>query len=199
MKKKIWVAGMLAVVMLLACAGCQREIPREEKEVVSRQGLWPGYTFEEAVAEAETIVYGKAVSKSGIMEHEISLNPERSDKEYYCEVYLKPIELLKGEENEDGTVTVLDFEVETDTHIYDKPGVDPVELEKEYIFFLNEHGSSLNPQMMIPVEDGMMKTAILPEKEDSDGKSKNAEAEEETTQVKEVAVEEYIAMIEEAM
>ena len=194
MKQSVRVLFVLCLsVSIFVFSGCN--IVPNDKTVILGSALWPNYTFEEAIAEAETIVYGKAVSKSGIMEHEISLNPERSDKEYYCEVYLEPIELLKGEENEDGTVTVLDFEVETDTHVYHTEGVEPVILGQEYIFFMNEHGSFLTPQMMIPVESGTVETNFLPEI----GNADNSEVKRNAKQSGKLSVEKYLSAIEEAM
>ena len=195
MKRKALLAGVLAVVMLLVCAGCQREIPREEKEVVGGQGLWPYYSFEEAIAEAKTIVYGKTVSRSDVIE-EVTSPPEGfvggegvTDTVYYCKVSLEPITLVKGEAGEDGKVVVRDFEVETDTHIYDKADVDPIELDQEYVFFLNEYNVFFTPQMMIPVEDGVVHTTNVPDSAlDENGKAPES-----------IPVDDYIAMIKEAM
>ncbi len=213
MKRKALWAGVLALMILLACAGCQRELPREEKEVVKGYASWPSYSFEEAIAEAKTIVYGKAVSKSDVVE-EVTSPPEgfdggegATDTTYYCEVSLEPITLVKGEAGENGKVVVRDFEVETDTKIYDTDGVDPIELEQEYVFFLNEYNVFFGPSMMMLVEDGQVSTSVLPTsvKEEilvEQGKDLDDYANMNMEQVyveNAMPVEEYLALIEEAM
>ena len=84
------------------------------------------------------------------------------------------------------TATFTYFEAggETEDVIYIENHQEPVELGKEYIFFLNQYDIALSPQTLLPVEDGVVLTKgkVAPEPKGSD-------------EVNEISVEEYIKAI----
>lgn len=163
-KKTVILGGVLAI-LVVAGAGFffWSQNRSTEKTLVTGHASWPSYTFQDAVDKASVVVYGKAGERGPVQEHETSVTPGFSSKEYYQEVSVESLVLGKGTAGEDGNVTYLDFEVETDTHIYDMEGMEPMETGKEYVLFLSDEGAILSPQMMIPVENGKISTQFLPE------------------------------------
>ena len=189
-RKKIGIlCAVLAVILIAGLAvffwtNSQPKLERSEKTVVTGYGSWPYYTFEEGVDKAATIVYGKVTNRGAIKDHVIGSAGGEELKEYYQEVSVEPITLIKGSTGWTGKITYLDFDVETDTHIYDTEGLDPLEVGKEYVLILSDRGAPLSPIMVIPVENGKLTSSFLPEEiEDSQ---------------KEMDVAEYLDLLKEA-
>ena len=161
--KRGWILSLCAVLLVTVLAGCSTK----EKETVIGSGMWPEYTFQSAVDRAVTIVYG---TKS----RDISLNPEKPTLLYYRDVPMEVKELPKGEKGSDGTVIYQEQGGETDTQIFITEGLEEVEPGKEYILFLNEIGAVLSPALLLPVENGEVKTSggLVPDSaKDSNGKA----------------------------
>ena len=129
----------------------------KDKEIVTATALWPSFSFESAVDQASTIVYGKVVEKSDTKTHQTTSSSGNIHTEYYKEVFIEVIDILKGDVN-DTAVTYLEMGGETDDVIYVFEGVDPVEINDEYIFFLNKHGAFLSPMTLLPVINGTVLT-----------------------------------------
>ena len=185
------VSGLLVVVIVAGLGvffwlnnNHKPVLDRSEKTVVAGYGSWPLYTFEEGVDKAAVIVYGKAAGRGAVKEHVVGSAGGQTMKEYYQEVSVEPITLIKGSTGWTGKITYLDFDVETDTHIYDTEGLDPLEVGKEYILLLSDRGAPLSPMMVIPVENGKLTTRFVPEDRE-DGQE-------------EMAVEEYLELLKDA-
>lgn len=114
--------------------------------------VWRAYTFETAIEEATTIVYGKVASKSGTLMREVVDSSGKVHKEYYREVEIQVIDLLMGE-GSPKNITYLEMGGETDTHIYMIEGFSPVNDSEEYVFFLNQYGACLSPSTVMTVTD----------------------------------------------
>ena len=125
----------------------------EKKVVVREGGIWPAYTFSEAIEEAVTIVHGRAVGKSATKAHQITYDDYSPLFEYYKEVSIEVIDILKGK-TDNSLVTYLEFGGETEEVIYVFEDIKPVKINSEYIFFLNKHGAALSPMTLLPVENG---------------------------------------------
>ena len=137
-----------------------------EKIVVRGEGMWPSHTFESAVDEASTIVYGRVVDKSDTKVHEVANVNGRAYYEYYKEVSIEVIDILKG--TMDHTIfTYLEMGGETEEVLYIFDDMEPVEVNCEYIFFLNKYGAFLSPMTVLPVSNGTVLTQgkIVPKSE----------------------------------
>ena len=124
-----------------------------EKKVIKGEGMWPFHSFESAIDEATTIVYGRVVDKSGTKVHETANVNGKSYYELYKEVSIEVIDILKGK-TDNSLVTYLEFGGETEEVIYVFEDIKPVKINSEYIFFLNKHGAALSPMTLLPVENG---------------------------------------------
>lgn len=190
--RKKWtmaLCGLLAVIMALltGCVSSQTgsSTPTEEKDVVEGSGSWVYYTFEEAVKEADVIVYGTAGERG---ETKVREGTEgESSLDYYREIPITVKEVVKGEDSE--TVAYKEYGGETDDTIYRVLDFDPLESGKDYILFLHEDGFSLPPYTLLLVEDGIVHTTNVPDS----ALDENGQAPES------IPVDDYIAMIQEAM
>lgn len=138
-----------------------------EKEVTrTGNAYWPAHSFTSAVDEAVTIVYGSVGDKSDIKAHQLGEWLGEPYYEYYREVSIEVIDLLKGN-IEDTTVTYLEFVEENGEPKHLLDGIELVERNDEYIFFLNQYGAPLSPSTMLPVENGTVLTqgGIVPTSE----------------------------------
>lgn len=190
--RKKWtmaLCGLLAVIMALlsGCVSSQTgsSTPTEEKQQVYGTAEWVYYSFEEAINEASTIVYGTAGERGETKLREGA--PGESAIEFYREIPITIKELVKGEGS--GTVAYKEYGGETEDTVYIMRDFTPLEAGKEYILFLHEDGYSLPPNTLIPVEDGAVSTVFVPDS----ALDENGEAPES------IPVDDYIAMIQEAM
>lgn len=126
-----------------------------EKEIRTAQACWPAYTFETAVEEALVIIHGKVVGKSDTLVHDMGSGV----RELYKEITVEVIEGIKGVDDETASITFIQTGGEIEDYIYFVPGIVPVEMGEEYIFFMNEKGSSLSPETLIPIDDGIAQVA----------------------------------------
>ena len=87
-----------------------------------------------------------------------------SDYDYYHEVTVEVLENIKGCENQN-TIIYKEPGGETEDFIYIMNGVEPLDVEGEYIFFLYDNNTFLNPSTVIAVSDGMVKPSseLVPE------------------------------------
>lgn len=142
----------------------------EEAIVHHIQADWPFYTFDSAIEQATTIAYGKVVKKSKTKIYQTTTSSGYVDKEYYKQVSIEVIDILKGNTDEKN-ITYLEFGGETNDAIYIWEGVEPVDIGDEYIFFLNPYGAFLSPLTMLPVENGtvLTKGKVAPEAQENQG------------------------------
>lgn len=190
--RKKWtmaLCGLLAVIMALlsGCVSSQTgsSTPTEEKRQMQATAEWVYYDFEEAINEANTIVYGTAGERGETKLREGAEGEGTLD--FYREIPITIKELLKGEGS--GTVIYKEFGGETEDTVYTLRDFVPLEAGKEYILFLDKDGFSLPPNTLIPVEDGAVSTAFVPDS----ALDENGEAPES------IPVDDYIAMIQGAM
>lgn len=155
-----------------------------EKKVIKGEGIWPAHSFASAIDEATTIVYGKVIDKSETKVHQMAYVNGRSYNEYYKEVSVEVIDILKGN-IDDTIVTYLEFGGETDELIYIIEDIEPVEMNGEYIFFLNNYGAALSPMTLLPVDNDTVLTQgkIMPTFETS-------------SRTSEVSIDSYLRAIE---
>lgn len=158
-----------------------------DKETVIVDALRPVLRFESVSRDATTIVYGKVVGISETKVHESTGSGGSILKEYYKEVTIEVIDLIKGAAK-DNKVTYMQMGGETDTHIYTYVEYPPVSISDELILFLDERGVCFGPQACIYVKDGMVSLdqKIVPKTFDAAKKATTAEelVEEISVQVK---------------
>ncbi|MBR3762836.1 MAG: hypothetical protein IKK59_08890 [Lachnospiraceae bacterium] len=131
-----------------------------EKEIRTVQACWPAYTFNTAIEEASTIIHGKVVDVSDTLVNVIGTAGNGSVlRECYKEITVEVIEGIKGVDEETASITFIQSGGETEDYIYIVTGIVPVEMGEEYIFFMNEKGSSLSPETLIPIDDGIAQVA----------------------------------------
>ena len=117
---------------------------------------WVYYTFEEAVVEADTIVYGKVVEKSDTLIHEASTSGESTVRNLYKEVTIEVLDVIKGNKRSD-TVTYYEWGGETEDFSQVIDNFDPVKVDGEYIFYLHEPGVTIGgPSGILPVTNGVV-------------------------------------------
>lgn len=185
MKRKITIIlSCILIVSLAVVIGTnitQKTKQPAEKQVVTGYPVWRAYTFETAIEEVATIVYGKVAGKSGTLMREVVDSSGKVHKEYYKEVEVQVNDLLKAE-GSPKTITYLEMGGETDTHIYKIDGFNPVNDSDEYVFFLNKYDACLSPATVMSVDDGIVtvEKSMLP-----GGKVKN-------TTFTTIGVEEYV-------
>ena len=148
--------------------------------------MWPSHTFESAVDEASTIVYGRVVDKSDTKVHEVANVNGQAYYEYYREVSVEVIDILKGN-RDDTTITYLEMGGETDEVIYIFDDMEPVEVNGEYVFFLNKYGAFLSPMTLLPVSNGTVLTQ---------GKIVPADETSQSTRSVNVSVKSYLEAIQ---
>lgn len=188
---EIRVTSCILLISLLVLSGVyifyKKSENNTEKKVITGEAMWPTYFFSSAVDEAVTIVYGKVLNKSDTKVHQVAYTNGRSYNEYYKEASIEVIDMLKGNRN-DATVTYLEFGGETEDVIYIFDDIEPVELDGEYIFFLNEYGAALSPMTLLRVDDTTVLTQgkIMPTPETSALSS-------------DISVESYLRAIESAL
>ena len=158
-----------------------------DKETVIVDALRPALSFEGVCRDATTIVYGKVVGVGETKVHESTGSAGSILKEYYKEITIEVIDLIKGAAK-DNKVTYLQMGGETDTHIYIYEEYPPVSISDEVILFLSDRGVCLGPQACIYVKDGMVSLdhKVIPETYDAVKKATTAEelVEEISVQVK---------------
>lgn len=124
------------------------------KPVKESYCVWPYYEFDKAVDKATTIVRGKVMSRSTETKGLPIYNQDGTvyDYDYYREVTVEIVECLKGGEVE-GKLIYKEPGGESENYVHQFHGVDPLELGAEYIFFLVENNTFLNPSTVIPILD----------------------------------------------
>lgn len=158
----VTIIGISALLLFFIVSNLLRDESNTftEKEIRTVQACWPAYTFETAVEEANMIIHGKVTDVSDTLVHIIGTAGNGSVmRECYKEITVDVIEGIKGVDEETTSITFIQTGGETEDYVYVVTGIVPVEIEKEYIFFINEKGSSLSPRTLIPVADGVAQTA----------------------------------------
>ena len=185
--KKIKILIFTVIVGLLVLVGIIsiKNNKNVDKEIVTSSALWPSYTFDSAIEQATTIAYGKVVKKNKTKSHQTTTSSGNVHTEYYKEVSIKVIDVLKGDVK-DKTVTYLEFGGETKDAVYIWEGVEPVDIGDEYIFFLNPYGAFLSPMTLLAVDDGtvLTKGKIAPDAQENQGEK-----------ISDISVETYLEAI----
>lgn len=197
MKKKrglITTVCMTLAVLIVGGVGffiwqsMQPEIPTEQKEKITGHAMWPYYDFSGAVDASAVIVYGKSGEAGNTQKFWGKSGDNPGD--YYREVPMEAIQVLKGEARSDNTVYCIEPGGETRDKVYELEGTIPFEAGKEYVLFLAEEGWVLAPEAMIPVENGMITTHLVP------SASEEAESDDSTDTPVTMPVEDYLTLIE---
>ena len=157
MKSKVTFCILFIGLLILGGVCIFHKSGNVEKKVIKGEGMWPAYSFASAIDEAATIVYGRVVDKSATKVHQMAYINGKSYNEYYKEVSVEVLDILKGD-MDDTTVTYLEFGGETKDVIYVFEDIEPVEINGEYIFFLNNYGAALSPMTLLPVDNGTVLT-----------------------------------------
>ncbi|MCI8349611.1 MAG: hypothetical protein HFJ86_00410 [Oscillospiraceae bacterium] len=129
-----------------------REIPTEEKPVITSYACWPEYHIDNATEDAVTIVYGIAGPLGETQIHEAHTSDGEIYQEYHRPVEIQVIQMMKGDMDAE-TITYLDPGGETEDAVYEFDGVAHVVEGQAYLFFLNQYGTFLNPATCLPVEE----------------------------------------------
>lgn len=187
-KIKIIICTVIFALLIVAGIGIIRKnngIKNIDKRTVTKTAMWPSFSFESAVNQATTIVYGKVVDKSDTKIHQTTSSSGNIYTECYKEVSIEVIDILKGN-MDDNTVTYLEWGGETEDAIYIFSGMTPVEINDEYIFFLNMYGAFLSPMTLLPVENGtvLTKGKIAPDSQTN-----------QETRTSDISVETYLEAI----
>lgn len=141
-RRYAWVFSLI----VLECMACSAE-----KKISTVDALWPAYTFEEAVEDAETIIYGKVTGKGDTQVEEHVISENKTFREYYRTVTIEVIERIKGD-GDSIQVSYLELGGETATQIIEYSGVVPVEVGDHVLLFLRENGSYISPDGLF-IED----------------------------------------------
>lgn len=162
-KKKTKIILLTCCALLLLSAGifttihfiqANQGIPTEEKPVATSHPMWIKYDVDSASEEATTIVYGTLGQKGEVKKNEMILsNGEPYIIEHYREAEIQVIQMIKGDMDAE-TIPYLelsDCEEEDMIYVY----TDKLTLEegKDYLFFLNRHGSCLSPATVMEVDE----------------------------------------------
>ncbi len=131
-----------------------------------RYGSFVYYSFEQATNTAATILHGKVISKSDTKTYEYIDSVGKECIEFYKEVTIEVIDALKGDISEN-TITYIEMsDGETDDYIFTIDGLKNilVDIDTEYIFFLNKNGVMISPGCILRVSDGnvIIKGDMLP-------------------------------------
>ncbi len=136
------------------------ETPASQKKTVTGYASWPLYTFESAINESATIVWGKVLGKGDTVINEQTDSLGQTFNEYFREVTIEIIDCAKGD-IQAGEMIYLEPGGETEDTIYIMDGAPLVTPGQEYIFFLNEHDVFMSPTTLIPVINGNAQTSGL--------------------------------------
>ena len=140
---------ILSYALVYSFAG---SLKKDEKEISTSHVAWIGYTAEDAINKASTIVHGIVMNKSETKVHEGYTSDGRLVQEYYREVTIRVVDTIKGDN--DGTVIYLEMGGETDTHIYQVEGYPYVDVLDEVILLLDDKGALLHPNALLTVSSG---------------------------------------------
>ena len=129
-------------------------IASEDKAIKKKYCSWPYYDLSAATNEAVTIVRGKVLSRSTETKGLpiIKMDGSIYGYDYYREVTVEVIDVIKGEKKED-TIIYKEPGGETEEYIYEMDGVVPLNIGEEYIFFLMENNTFLNPATVITISN----------------------------------------------
>lgn len=125
---------------------------KDNKELSISHAAWIGYTAEDAINKATTIVHGFVMDKSETRVHEGYTSDGQLVQEFYREVTIRVVNTIKGDN--DGTVIYLEMGGETDTHIYKVDGYPYVDISDEVILLLDDKGAILHPNALLKVSNG---------------------------------------------
>ncbi len=139
-------------VIMVFCYFLAGPMKKDKKELSISHAAWIGYTAEDAINKAATIVHGFVVDKSETRVHEGYTSDGQLVQEFYREVTIRVVDTIKGEDV--GFVIYLEMGGETDTHIYQVDGYPYVDSSDEVILLLDDIGALLHPNALLKVKDG---------------------------------------------
>ncbi|MBO5346710.1 MAG: hypothetical protein J6A45_01035 [Lachnospiraceae bacterium] len=130
------------------------------KRKISRSAIvdWVYYPFEEAVEQANAIIYGEITNVSDTFVLETELSNGAVQKDLYKQVTVEVKDVLKG--NIKGSeATFYEWGGETDDEYLVIEGYEPVNVNEEYIIYLNGHERLLaGPSSILPVFEDIVTT-----------------------------------------
>ena len=142
------------------------------KQKLGRSAIvdWVYYPFEEAVNQANAVIYGKITNVSDTFVLETELSNGAVQKDLYKQVTVEVKDVLKGD-IKGSEVTFYEWGGETDDEYLVIEGYEPVNVNEEYIIYLNEHERLFaGPSSILPVQNDIVTTKgkYAPTSEDSD-------------------------------
>lgn len=136
-----------------ALANMQDTSENIEKKVILQGCIdWMYISYEAVMENAAIVVHGKVIEEGEMYKDESTGNYCRKD-------IIEIIEAFRGADSQD-TVIFKELGGETEDAIYKWDTVELVDLGKEYIFFLNEDGSYINPSTVVPVNGDTVTTFL---------------------------------------
>lgn len=129
----------------------------EEKMLKTAIADWFYINCKQAVNMADTIFRGKVLSRSTETRGLPIYKPDGSlyDYDYYREVTIEVLDMVKGDKSQK-TILYKEPGGETESLIFKFDGIDPLNIGQEYIFFLYENNTFLNPSAVMPITDGQV-------------------------------------------
>lgn len=128
---------------LFSFSACSHNAPDTEPEVITIHALWPSYSLEQAISRSSTIVYGKVVSKGETLTHESQLSNGDILTEYYRNVSIEVIDLIKGENDLD-FVEYKEMGGVVGSVTYQYEGLKFAESGEHILLFLNENNVAIS-------------------------------------------------------
>lgn len=141
-------------------------VKTESKQIKESLCTWPYYEISDAAKTADTIIRGKVLSRSTITKGLPIYNQDGTiyDYDYYREVTVEVVENIKGSEAKE-TIIYKEPGGETEDYIYRMHDVEPLIIGEEYIFFLYDNNTFLNPSTVIAISDEIVSPSseLLPQ------------------------------------
>lgn len=165
------------------------DILPKEKRYGGTEFMWIGQDIASASKEATTIVYGTLEFREDIIISERISPDGHSRVDYYRDADIQVIQMIKGKKDAEEIryFELSNYDSEEVKHTYG--GVRFLEEGKNYIFFLNDTNSYLNPATVVEVDENGF---VLP----TWAMRIESEEQEQSDDALPVPLEDYIAEIQ---
>ena len=145
---------------------------KKEKKLVESHVDFVYLNFEQAINRSDKIFRGKVQSRSTVTKGLPIYNGDGSiyGFDHYREVTVEVTDVIKGNRSQK-TILYKEPGGETEDYIYKWYAIEPLTIGQEYIFFLCENNTFLNPAAVMPISDGQVRVndIMCPEKLQAEG------------------------------
>jgi hypothetical protein len=149
----------LAVIIMTALPGDE---PGEKITSVG-SASWEWLSFDEFIARADRIVYGRVAGFDDVIVYETIISEYNTSIQVYTPVIIEVIEWIKGDHPAD-QITFYQMGGETETRIHIIRDIMPLALGETTLLFINDRGGMIHPGGVLPVVDGRInQIPLLPD------------------------------------